>query len=269
MADPVFRLEGVIHTKGDMEDFEGPLSLILQLLSKNKIEIKDISISLILDQYLDYLHEMERMDLEIASEFVAMASHLAYIKSRMLVADDDEEISELDQLISSLERLRRKDDYVKIKAVTGTLAEMFRQGSGRIVKMPEALPVDKEYRYVHDKQDVFDAVMRVFERDDGKEIIFHQSKLTFPAKVVYPVADKAREITEKLRQFGTISLSGLFYSAKSRSELVAVFVSVLELCKSGAVILSGEGENTVITPSGREAVLEFDEYDRGETVGDS
>ncbi len=269
MADPVFRLEGVIHIKGDTEDFEGPLSLILQLLSKNKIEIKDISVSLILEQYLEYLHEMERMDLEIASEFVAMASHLAYIKSRMLVADEDEEISELDQLISSLERLRRKDDYVKIKAMTQTLAEMFRSGSNRFVKPPEALPVNKEYRYSHDKADILNALMQILEREDGKAPVFHQSRLSMPAKVVYPVAEKAKEITDILRTHGTIKLADLFYMAKSRSELVAVFISVLEICKSGAAFLSGDGENTQLTSSGRDAIIEFDEYDRGDTLGDS
>ena len=80
MENPSFFLEGVIHEKNELQDFEGPLSLILMLLSKNKIEIRDVSISEILDQYLDYLDRMQSMDLEIASEFVQMAAHLLYIK---------------------------------------------------------------------------------------------------------------------------------------------------------------------------------------------
>ena len=92
--DPTFFLEGVVKDKSDMVDFEGPLSLILQLLSKNKIEIRDIPISEILDQYLAYLNEMERLDLEIASEFVQMASYLLYIKTRMLLTEE-KEITEL------------------------------------------------------------------------------------------------------------------------------------------------------------------------------
>ena len=121
---------------------------------ENKIEIKDISVSLILDQYLAYLREMEEMDLEVASEFVSMASHLAYIKSKMLLTGDDEEISELEELISSLEKLRRRDDYVKIKGVTSILGEMYTRGAGRLVKPPEYLPPDKEYRYKHEKEDL-------------------------------------------------------------------------------------------------------------------
>ena len=76
MENPTFYLEGIVKDKNELQDFNGPLSLILMLLSKNKIEIRDIKISEILDQYLEYLAEMERMDLEIASEFVQMASHL-------------------------------------------------------------------------------------------------------------------------------------------------------------------------------------------------
>lgn len=269
MSDPVFKLEGVIHSQGDMEDFEGPLSLILQLLSKNKIEIKDISISLILDQYLEYLREMEELDLEVASEFVAMASHLAYIKSKMLLTDDEEEISELEELISSLEKLRRKDDYVKIKGVTPVFAEMYTRGAGRIVKPPEYLPPDREYRYKHDKEDLFAAFMRLYSREENKSMLTHQSVLTYPTKVVYPVADKAKEIRDKLKEFGNISLAGLFYSCKSRSEIVAVFVSVLEMCKSGAAILTGEGETTLLCYSGVEVDMEYDDYDRGGENGNS
>lgn len=269
MSDPVFRLEGVVHEHGDMEDFEGPLSLILQLLSKNKIEIKDISISLILEQYLEYLREMEEMDLEVASEFVAMASHLAYIKSKMLLTSDEEEISELEELISSLEKLRRRDDYVKIKGVTAILSEMYTRGAGRMVKPPEYLPVDKEYRYKHDKEDIYNAFMRLYSREENKTMLTHQSVLSYPAKVTYPIADKAREIHDKLREFNNISLSGLFYSCKSRSEIVAVFVSVLEMCKSGIATLSGEGESTLLCYSGLEVELEYDVYDRGGENGNS
>ena len=79
MDNPTFHLDGVVKDRNELQDFDGPLSLILMLLSKNKIEIRDIKISEILDQYLEYLDRMEKMDLEITSEFVQMASHLLYI----------------------------------------------------------------------------------------------------------------------------------------------------------------------------------------------
>ena len=90
MENPSFYLEGIVKDKDELQDFEGPLSLILMLLSKNKIEIRDIKISEILDQYLEYLGKMQSMDLEVASEFVQMASHLLYIKTRKLLTGDEE-----------------------------------------------------------------------------------------------------------------------------------------------------------------------------------
>ena len=101
MENPSFYLEGVVHEKNELQDFEGPLSLILMLLSKNKIEIREIKISEILDQYLEYLDQMQQLDLEIASEFVQMASHLLYIKTKTLLTQE-EEVSELEVLIASL-----------------------------------------------------------------------------------------------------------------------------------------------------------------------
>ena len=87
MAEPQYRLEGIVHTRDEgLEDFEGPLDVIFLLLSKNKIEIQDVSITAILEQYLAYLEEMKRMDMEIASEFIAMASHLMLIKTKMLLS---------------------------------------------------------------------------------------------------------------------------------------------------------------------------------------
>ena len=87
MTEPQYKLEGIVHTRSEqMEDFEGPLDVIFLLLSKNKIEIQDVSITAILEQYLAYLEEMKRLDMEIASEFITMASHLMLIKTKMLLS---------------------------------------------------------------------------------------------------------------------------------------------------------------------------------------
>ena len=105
MSEPQYHLEGVVRTRTEeMEDFEGPLDVIFLLLSKNKIEIQDVSITAILEQYLAYLEEMKRLDMEIASEFITMASHLMLIKTKMLLsaAEQAEAESELDLLRQSL-----------------------------------------------------------------------------------------------------------------------------------------------------------------------
>ena len=106
MESPVFKLEKVVRAKSqtEMQDFEGPLDLILFLLGKNKMEIQDISIAMICDQYLQWLEVRKKMDLEVASEFISMASHLIYLKTRMLLSIEDEEAKgEMDALIQSLE----------------------------------------------------------------------------------------------------------------------------------------------------------------------
>ena len=124
MDSPIFKLEKVVQSKAaePLEDFEGPLDLILFLLSKNKIEIQDIPIALILDQYLEYLEKRQQMDLEVASEFVTMATHLMYIKTRMLLSIEDEEAqSEMDALIQSLQDRQRGECYQKIRKLTEKL----------------------------------------------------------------------------------------------------------------------------------------------------
>lgn len=127
MEDLTFHLEGIVKEKNELQDFSGPLSLILMLLQKNKIEIRDIKISDILDQYLAYLAEMERMDLEIASEFVQMASHLLYIKTKTLLSAE-EEVSELEELMSSLEQQKCRDIRESIQKIIPELKEASERG---------------------------------------------------------------------------------------------------------------------------------------------
>ena len=145
MENPSFYLEGIVREKNELQDFEGPLSLILMLLSKNKIEIRDIKISDILEQYLDYLDQMQKLDLEIASEFVQMASHLLYIKTKTLLTQE-EEVSELEVLIASLEQLKSRDTLSAVKQITPQLKEASELGLLYFSKLPEPLPnVKREY----------------------------------------------------------------------------------------------------------------------------
>ena len=106
MSEPQYRLEGIVHTRTEVrEDFEGPLDVIFLLLSKNKIEIQDVSITAILEQYLAYLDEMKRLDMEIASEFITMASHLMLIKTKMLLSAAEQQEAEDELDLSILARI--------------------------------------------------------------------------------------------------------------------------------------------------------------------
>ena len=232
MENPNFYLEGVVRDKDELQDFEGPLSLILQLLSKNKIEIRDISISDILDQYLAWLAEMQSMDLEIASEFVQMASHLLYIKTRTLLAGD-EEVSELEVLMSSLEQLRARDVLAAVQKIVPELKKASELGLLYGVKQPEPLPKKgRVYEYRHEPADLLRAMYRICLR--GGRAAAPDMTASVPRRIVYSVRDKSLQILNRLRG-GDVSLSQLYRECGSRSEIVATFVSVLELCSIGSV----------------------------------
>ena len=142
MTEPKYRLEGIVRTKTEeMEDFEGPLDVIFELLSKNKIEIKDVSITAILEQYTAYLEEMKRLDMEIASEFITMASHLMLIKTKMLLSEAErlEAESELETLRKSLQERERKDAIEAIRKAVVILEPRNEIGRNTFTKQPEPL----------------------------------------------------------------------------------------------------------------------------------
>ena len=240
MENPNFHLEGVVRAKEQLEDFEGPLSLILTLLSKNKIEIRDIRISDILEQYLEYLARMESMDLEIASEFIQMASHLLYIKTKTLLSGDDEEVSELEVLMASLEQLKRKDLFATVQQVIPQLREASKQGVLYFAKLPEPAPrTSMEYNYSHEPVELLKAMRSIYTRGvrtpEDEEIDRY-----IPKRITYSVRDKSRQILELLKK-GDISLNKLYSSCGTRSEIVAAFVSVLELCSMGSISVEKTG----------------------------
>lgn len=258
MENPIFKLEGVVKSKGEMQDFVGPLVLILQLLSKNKIEIKDISISLILEQYIAHLSSLASMDLEIASEFVAMASYLVYIKTKMLLSDDNA-AEELNELINSLEELRRRDSYFQIKSVTGTLAELYRNNYGLIVKPPEYLTPDHSYKFEHQLSDLITAFCQLVDRDEQSGLAV-MKPTSYPKPIAYSVTEKAGEIMDQIKARGALQISDLMLDTCSRSEMVAVFIAVLELCKSGVIYLIGCDDELTLCCSGPDVELPvFDE----------
>jgi segregation and condensation protein A len=259
METPVFRLEGIVKEKNDMSDFEGPLTLILQLLSKDKIEIRDISISMILEQYLAYLDKMAELDLDIASEFVAMASHLTYIKTKMLLSGG-EEVSELEQLISSLEELNRGDVYIQIKEIAQTLSGMYTPEGLMMAGPPEYHSPGVEYRYVHISQELLEAIFSVIGKENLKISSINPREPVYPGRMVYPISEKITEIIDKLKRGGEINIEKLFYGTKSRTELIATLVAVLELCRVGSVLLTGNADDIRVSYSsaGRETeIIDF------------
>ena len=248
MTEPKYRLEGIVRTKSEeMEDFEGPLDVIFELLSKNKIEIKDVSITAILEQYTAYLDEMKRLDMEIASEFITMASHLMLIKTKMLLSEAErlEAESELESLRKSLAERERKEAIEAIRTAVLFLEPRNEIGRNTFVKQPEPLKKDKSYRYRHEPEDLLKALDAITERS-AKMLPPPTVKFKgIVGKEPYPVGKKAAQVVRRLIQHGILRLKNLFRGNRSRSEIVATFLAVLELCKTNSVSLEDDinGDN--------------------------
>ena len=248
MSEPQYRLEGIVHTRDSgMEDFEGPLDVIFLLLSKNKIEIQDVSITAILEQYLSYLEEMKRLDMEIASEFITMASHLMLIKTKMLLsaAEQAEAESELDLLRQSLVERKRKEAMEQIRVAVAELEPRNEIGRCLFVKDPEPLRKDQSYRYQHAPVDLLKALDTIAERSARALPPPTANFMGIVGKEPYPVTKKAGEVMRQLLLRGIERLKNLFKGNRSRSEIVATFLAILELCKTNSVSLEDDinGEN--------------------------
>ena len=248
MGEPQYRLEGIVHTRTEvMEDFEGPLDVIFLLLSKNKIEIQDVSITAILEQYLAYLEEMKRLDMEIASEFITMASHLMLIKTKMLLsaAEAAEAESELDLLRQSLIERQRREAMEQIRMAINVLEPMNDVGRCIFTKEPEPLRRDSTYRYKHAPEDMLRALDEISERNQRRLPPPTVNFKGIVGKEPYPVTRKATEVIRTLVLRGIERLKNLFRGNRTRSEVVATFLAILELCKTNSVSLEDDnsGEN--------------------------
>ena len=248
MHEPQYRLEGIVHTRSEgMEDFEGPLDVIFELLSKNKIEIQDVSITAILEQYLAYLEEMKRMDMEIASEFITMASHLMLIKTKMLLsaAEQAEAESELDLLRQSLIERKRKEAMEQIRLAITDLEPRNEIGRCLFTKEPEPLRRDQSYRYQHTPGDLLRALDAIAERNARQLPPPTANFQGIVGKEPYPIGRKTGEVLRQLILRGVERLKNLFRGNKSRSEVVATFLAVLDLCKTNSVVLEDDinGDN--------------------------
>lgn len=231
--EPKYRLEGVVRSRDELEDFEGPLDVILLLLSKNKIAIRDIQISAILEQYLAYLEEMKRLDLEIASEFIAMASHLMVIKSKMLLSysDQEEALSEMEILIRSLEERRRQEAYNQIREAAMALEPRAAIGLAMFTKPQDSLPRQTTYRYQHDAQDLVRAFAQMSLRSERQLPPPATAFAGIVGREPYPVTKKAAQLLARLLEKGAAKFRSLFQGSSSRSEIVATFMAILELCR--------------------------------------
>jgi len=225
-----------------LEIFEGPLELLLSLIAKNKVSIYDIPIALILDQYMEHLHTMELFNMDIASEFIVMASQLMVIKSRMLLPKTEEEEDPRQELVDMLL------EYQRAKQTAEILHDREFTYAGRFEKPPEKIeiPNKSEYKLTHDISLLQEAYMRVYQRRvELMEATANTRSLDDLIKTTQHVSVNERilHVMKLLVKQGKCDFSGLFEKARSRSEIVATFLAVLELIKGKRVVVEDMAED--------------------------
>ena len=215
-----------------LEAFEGPLDLLLSLIQKNKVEITDIPISLICDQYMAYITEAERLDMDLASEFIVMASELMLIKSKMLLPKAEPE--EEDPRAALAEALIK---YQQAKAAAAILGKAYPTFSGRMIKDTDEISVDKTFVADQSVTSLCLAVRRIISyREEHPQA----DKVTFTpmiAKPIVPVEAKIVGILRHFEQKEKVSMVDLIEDAVSLPDMIAVFLGILELVKLRRIVL--------------------------------
>ena len=215
------------------EKFEGPLDLLCNLVEKNKMSIYDINLNEITDQYINYINQMEEMNLEVTSEFVTMASTLLYLKSKNLLPnkkDDEEEITEE-------ELIRRIVEYKKYKDITIKLRENFETFSNRIFKLPENIKLPKQViEEEYDDTSIPNTYSQLVKRNEQK--INQNAKNIEKIAITenYTVASKLKEMFRELVKHKKFVFNKLFALNKhSKNEVVTAFSGLLELSRRSKV----------------------------------
>lgn len=217
-----------------IENFEGPLDLLCHLIDKNKMDICEIKISEITDQYIQYLNEMEKMNLEIASEFLIMASTLLYLKSKSLLPRTDEED---EQELTEEELLRRIIEYKKYKEISKTFKEKITVFSKRLYKLPDRVELPKqELEKEFTTEDIVNRYRELVERNENKK---NENAVNIEKIAVYDtfsVSDKVKDIFRELVKRPKFVFGKLFsLSEKPKAEVVTAFSGVLELSRRSKI----------------------------------
>lgn len=215
--------------------FEGPLDLLLTLISKNKVSITDIPIAIICDQYMEYIEEAQRMDLDIASEFIVMASELMLIKSRMILPHEEGTDKDPRREIANALLL-----YKQAKLAAQHMRPLYEEYSGRYVKGTDEIPPEKGLPLNLDTSMLLKALSAVMRRMKVAQSERTPSELVDPLikRKVVSVEEKIEEMCALLEDREDASLFFLLKDSESRAELVARFMGILELIKLNRVIIT-------------------------------
>ncbi len=221
-----------------LDTFEGPLDLLLYLISKHKLDIANIEISLLLVQYLDYIDGISEQDMEYAGEFLEMAARLVYIKTVSLLPQH-EEATELKKELEG-----RLIEYSLCKKAAQRLSLSY-IGGEIFVRNQLEIEIDKTYAVIHEPEDLLIAYSLVVTKEKNNKPVEASIFTPIVSKRIVSVTSKIIYVLKKLYNGEAFSVDKLYEGMNDRSERVATFLAVLELTKSGRVILNDD--NTEIS----------------------
>ncbi len=228
---------GTLSYKLDV--FEGPLDLLLNLIAKNKLNIYDIPIAELLEQYMAQIHEMQAADMDVASEFLEMAARLVHIKSVSLLPKKEEEAALKQELTGQLL------EYQQCKEAAMRLRERFSLDG--IVRAQADIPADLTYKRHHKPQELLSAYLSMLGKKKPPEP--QKPEDTISKLITRRVVSVASQIVFVLRSLWKkrhVSLKELFRGKNDPSERVAAFLAVLELVKDKRLRVDGDGEDCEI-----------------------
>ena len=221
-----------------LDNFEGPLDLLCYLIDKNKMDIYKVNISEIADQYIEYLKIQENLDLEVASEFLVMASTLVFIKSKGLLPKHEEDEAEL----TEEELLKRIIEYKKYKEISKKFKENMEIFSKRLYKFPEKIELpkqklEKEYFI----EEIIEKYKNIIEKNEDKKNENAKNIEQIAISDKYTVSDKVKEIFKELVRKKTFVFNKLFsLKERPKEEVVTAFSGVLELSRRNKIFAEQE-----------------------------
>ena len=221
-----------------LDSFEGPLDLLLYLISKHKLNINDIKISLLLEQYLEYIDGLDEQDFEYAGDFLEMAARLILIKTLSLLPKH-EEASELKRELQG-----RLIEYSLCKQAAARLKELYK-GDVIFVKKPSELKLVKTYSQTHSPDDLIAAFFGISSQRFRNAPVQASVFKPIVSKRIVSVASKILFVLRRLYKTGSCRMTELYDGMTDRSEKIATFLAILELTKSGRITLNDD--NTEIT----------------------
>ena len=223
-----------------LPDFEGPLDLLLHLVQKHKLNIYDIPIHELLEQYMNTIHEMQALDMDVATEFLDMAARLVQIKSAMLLPKH-EEADELKQQLTG--------ELIEYQLCREAAERMRRQhiGGDLFVREPTEVEPDYTYRRVHRSTELLEAYLSAAGRSARKLPPSPQVFHNIVARKIVSVSSKIMFVLRRLRRGQAVTYHSLYENAQTKSELVATFLAVLELIKGKRIAVEGEGKHQTVT----------------------